>query len=91
MTPQKIRIDLTADQCTQLQPLFDQITELNRLGQRPAVGAQIYPDGMVVTLLDEFKVRQVQIAITGGWLEGVYRTAQARMEAEPRATPEKTA
>ena len=74
-----IHIPLTDEQLTTLAPLFAQLEEANARGETDAIGAQIYPDGMVATIISEDSVRRIQDAVYGTWLHGTNRTAESRM------------
>ena len=78
-----IHIPLTQEQLALLAPLFAQLEEANARGETDAIGAQIYPDGMVVSIISADSVRRIQDAVYGTWLHGTNRTAESRMAEGP--------
>ena len=74
-----IHIPLTQDQFAILAPLFSQLVEANARGKYDAIGAQIYPDGMVANIISAASVRRIQEAVYGEWLVGTNRTAESRL------------
>ena len=74
-----IHIPLTTEQLATLAPLFAQLHDANVQGECDALGAQIYPDGMVATIISEASVRRIQAAVYGEWIDGTNRTAESRM------------
>ena len=74
-----IQIPLTQEQLVLLAPLLAQLTDANKRGENDALGAQVYPDGMVVSLISQDFVRRIQDAVYGTWLQGTDRTAEGSM------------
>jgi hypothetical protein len=75
-----IKLNLTPEQLTILEPLFKQVTAANKNGSIGAIGAQIYRDGMVVKFFDEEKAEALCSAL-GGNVGDYHQSADARIEA----------
>ncbi len=64
-----LKIDLSEEQKQQLGPLFRAVEEGNKRGIACAIGAQIWPDGIVVRIFDGEKLEVLARAL--GAKEGV--------------------
>ncbi len=62
-----LKIELTEEQITLLEPLFQAVRDANKAGKVLAIGAQIWPDGMVVKLFDDEKGKALSSALGGNY------------------------
>jgi len=62
-----LKIELTEEQKTLLEPLFQAVRDANADGSTAAIGAQIWPDGMVVRLFDERKGKALSAVLGGNY------------------------
>ena len=62
-----LKIELTEEQKALLEPLFQAVRVANKEGGVLAIGAQIWPDGMVVKLFDQEKGKALSSALGGNY------------------------
>lgn len=62
-----LKIELTEEQKALLLPLFQAVCDANAAGMTASIGAQIWPDGMVVRLFDERKGKALSTALGGDY------------------------
>lgn len=73
-----LKIELTEEQKELLEPLFQAVRDANAGGSTSAIGAQIWPDGMVVRLFNDRNGKVLSAAL-GGDYERVHVSAAARI------------
>lgn len=61
-----IRIELTAKQRKELEPLLDQVRSANAKGETCILGAQVWLDGIVVVALHGEKAKTLAKGLGGG-------------------------
>ena len=76
-----LKIELTEEQKAILAPLFQAVRDANVSGSTAAIGAQIWPDGMVVRLFDERKGKALSIVL-GGNYNRMHVSAGDRLDAD---------
>ena len=76
-----LKIELTEEQKALLEPLFQAVRDANASGSTAAIGAQIWPDGMVVRLLDERKGKALS-TVLGGDYSRIHVSAGSRLDAD---------
>ena len=74
-----LKIELTEEQKTLLEPLFQAVRDANATGSIAAIGAQIWTDGMVVKLFDQEKGKSLSAAL-GGDFNRMHISADDRLE-----------
>jgi hypothetical protein len=74
-----IKIELTEEQKELLEPFFQSVRDANFIGSSAAIGAQIWPDGMVVKLFLAEKVRALSVAL-GGDCDRCHSSAEGRID-----------
>lgn len=74
-----LKIELTEAQKELLEPLFQAVRDANKTGSVAAIGAQIWPDGMVVKLFDQDKGEALSSAL-GGIYTRMHLSADDRMD-----------
>jgi hypothetical protein len=82
-----LKITLTSEQKEQLEPLFAKVREANHRDELVCIGAQIWPDGMVVRVFREDQGRALAAALGGDFDRHHYSAAErfARFESEAAA------
>ena len=73
-----LKIELTDEQREQLAPYFQAVIDGKKEGKSTAIGAQIWPDGMVVKLFDNEKGKALSKAL-GGDFSKVHVSAGSRI------------
>ncbi|PKO45742.1 MAG: hypothetical protein CVU31_11645 [Betaproteobacteria bacterium HGW-Betaproteobacteria-4] len=76
-----LKIELTEEQKALLEPLFQAVRDANAAGSTAAIGAQIWPDGMVVRLFDERKGKALS-AVLGGNYNRMHVSAGCLIDAD---------
>lgn len=76
-----LKIELTKEQKYLLEPLFQAVRDANEAGLTAAIGAQIWPDGMVVRLFDQEKGKAISTAL-GGDYNRMHVSAGDRLDAD---------
>lgn len=82
MKTEKLKLKLNADQLVRLMPYFNAVIKANENGKKAAIGAQIWPDGIVVKLFEGEKAAALADALGGSFDEQVSSAAQM-MRNEP--------
>lgn len=75
-----LKIELNDEQKAQLEPYFQAVRDGNQGGKITAIGAQIWPDGMVVRLFDQEKGEALAKAL-GGDIGRMHVSADDRLGA----------
>lgn len=74
-----LKIELTDAQKDLLEPMFQAVREANKKGSLASIGAQIWPDGMVVKLFDQDKGAALSSAL-GGNCHRIHYSADDRID-----------
>lgn len=76
-----LKIELTKKQKQLLEPFFKAVRDGNKEGKPATIGAQVWPDGMVVRLFDEEKSKALSSAL-GGNYNKMHFSADDRINAD---------